>query len=71
MSNLMRVPVVVISAHTEKEIVNQCLEYGIREFIKKSFEDFDRIKERLRKIPSVSKALFLEDLYENAKSATY
>jgi len=55
--NLKAIPVVVISAHSEEELVKECLKYGIKDFIKKPFEGFEQLKSRLEKIPSFSNIL--------------
>lgn len=57
MENLKRIPVVVISAHSEEQLVKECLQYGIKDFIKKPFEGFEKLKSRLEKIPSFSNIL--------------
>ena len=54
MAKIKKIPVVVISAHPEEEMVRECLQYGIKDFIKKPFEGFEQLKKRLEKISSFS-----------------
>ncbi|TNF05665.1 MAG: response regulator [Deltaproteobacteria bacterium] len=55
MAKIKKIPVVVISAHSEEEMVRECLQYGIKDFIKKPFEGFEQLKKRLEKISSFSR----------------
>ncbi len=57
LEHLKKIPVVVISAHSEQELVIECLKYGIKDFIKKPFEGFEQLKNRLERIPSFSSIL--------------
>ena len=48
--SLMDTPVIVISSHTNEDLVKECIEHGIKDFIKKPFISFEQIEERVNKI---------------------
>ncbi len=50
MPALTKVPIVIISSHSETDLIRECMSHGIKDFIKKPFESFEQIESRLKKI---------------------
>ncbi|MCO4793235.1 MAG: response regulator [Bacteriovoracaceae bacterium] len=57
MSDIKKIPVVIISSHTEQKMVKECINNGIKDFIKKPFDSYEQLKDRLKKIPAFASML--------------
>ena len=47
---LVEIPIILISSDTKPEIVKECINYGIKDIIKKPIESFSVLTERLENI---------------------
>jgi DNA-binding NtrC family response regulator len=50
MPSLHKIPVVIISSHSEAHLIKECIKHGNKDFIKKPFGPFEEIHTRLMKI---------------------